>query len=167
MSGLLASARSRLLRPTPRLFKLLDTRHPNPELLCIFCSELLPPAPSPKLLHLIASLKKSSHSAPTTFNPHAVFISMTKSINACTLHRSESKLLPIAEKNGWPTEINWVEVQRRVRDPTMVKQLADVVRAKDKNKFLLFAKGRAEAVGLAMARTAKGQYEVFENAQPG
>lgn len=92
---------------------------------------------------------------------------MTKSINACTLHRSESRLLPIAKKNGWPTEIDWAKVQTRVRAPKMIEQLADVVRGKDKNSFLLFAKERAEKVGAAMARTAKGQFEVFEKAQPG
>jgi len=92
---------------------------------------------------------------------------MIKSINACTLHRSESKQFPIAEKNGWPMEIDWEDVQRRAKDSTMVKRLGEVIESKDTNPFWQFAKERAEDVGVALARTAKGQYAVFEKAQPG
>lgn len=90
-----------------------------------------------------------------------------KSINACTLHRSELKQFPIAQKNGWPMEIDWVDVQRRVKDPKMVNRLGEVIESKDSNPFWDFAKEKAKDVGVALARTAKGQYEVFEKAQPG
>lgn len=144
-----------------------DRPHPDPRLLCVFCSELLPALPSAKLLALIARLKPLGRAAPTTYNKYAVSLSMSQSINVCTLHRSETSHLPSALKNGWPTEIDWEDAQRRVRKPAMLKELDKIVLAKESSVFYGFAREQAEKVGSVMARTAKGQFEVATKSQPG
>lgn len=92
---------------------------------------------------------------------------MIQSINVCTLHRSETSHLPAAVAKGWPTEIDWVDVRRRIRDPEMIKELNKVVSAKEASVFFGFAKEQAEKLGSMLARTAKGQYEVATKSQPG
>jgi isochorismate synthase EntC len=146
---------------------LSERPHRRPTLLCIFCSELLPSKPSDKLLSMIRRLRPLARPAPTTYNPNAVSLPMSQSINVCSLHRSETLQLPNALAKGWPTEIDWAKVQRRVRDPTMIKELNKVVLAKETSVFFGFAKEQAEKVGAVMARTAKGQYEVATKSQPG
>lgn len=92
---------------------------------------------------------------------------MIQSINVCTLHRSETSHLPAAVAKGWPTEIDWSNVRKRVRDPAMVAELNQVVYAKETSVFFGFAKEQAEKLGSMLARTAKGQYEVATKSQPG
>ena len=115
----------------------------------------------------MARLKPLSRPAPTTYNRYAVSLPMIQSINVCTLHRSETSQLPNAIAKGWPTEIDWADVQRRIRDPAMIRELNKVILAKEGSVFYGFAKEQAEKIGSVLARTAKGQYEVATKSQPG
>lgn len=135
--------------------------------LCPYCSEPLPSIPSAKLVAILKSLFRASHPAPTASNPNARTLPMAKSINACSLHRSESLLLPMAKVKGWPLRIEWEHEIERVYSPPVVRQLERMINHKEESVFYEMAKNRVKELGKGMSRSARGQFEVFEKCQPG
>ncbi|KAF7796825.1 hypothetical protein EIP86_008009 [Pleurotus ostreatoroseus] len=86
----------------------------DPATLCPWCDEPLPPVPSPHLQKLIAAAR--THSAPDgrPTNPLGLYAAPTVFINVCQRHRFESVQVPLAKKRGWPTQIDWAGLGRRV-----------------------------------------------------
>ncbi|KIO15907.1 hypothetical protein M407DRAFT_51970, partial [Tulasnella calospora MUT 4182] len=61
--------------------------------LCPFCDEALPENLGAKYHNTVATLKELATPDPTPANPHHLHLPLTRSITACTLHRSKARLL--------------------------------------------------------------------------
>lgn len=92
---------------------------------------------------------------------------MVKSINACSLHRSESLHIPLARAAGWPLKIDWSDVKKRVLRRNMIEYLSGFVQDKMKSLFFAAAKQKVDQMGLQTSRSTRGQFEAYETIQPG
>ncbi|KAG6848445.1 hypothetical protein H0H93_016900, partial [Arthromyces matolae] len=102
----------------------------QPQLMCEYCDEDFPLNPSVQLLSMRNSLEASDNtwSAPTTDNPgHREATHFTVYIGYCERHQLETKLLPEAEREGWPCTIDFKKLYQRVLDEfeTIETVLAD------------------------------------------
>jgi hypothetical protein len=132
--------------------------------LCPYCSEPLPVRQTKKLKKLFQRLEKKSVPMPTSINPDARSLAISKSSVVCALHRSESVLIPEGVRKGYPLRIDWPRTIERVREHETA--LLEVVRRKD-SVFWEFARERTGEVGKGVSRSARGQFDVFEKCQPG
>lgn len=88
--------------------------HADPKTLCPFCDTALPRYPSPLLLKLLEDTKKQASKDPRPSNPLGLRAPLTIYITVCRRHLFESKILPEAERKGWPKTIKWKKVSGRV-----------------------------------------------------
>ena len=132
--------------------------------LCPYCSEPLPARQTKKLKKLLQRLEKKSVAMPTSANPDARSLAISKSSVVCALHRSESILIPEGVRKGYPLRIDWRLTIGRVREHEAA--MLEVIRRKD-SVFWEFAKERTGEVGKGVSRSARGQFDVFEKCQPG
>lgn len=137
---------------------------PSKTKLCPYCSEPLPARQTKKLKKLFQRLERRSVAMPTSINPGARSLPISRSSVVCALHRSESVLIPEGVRMGYPLRIDWLRTIERVREHE--KALLEVIRRKD-SVFWEFAKERTGEVGKGVSRSARGQFDVFEKCQPG
>ncbi|KAK7435191.1 mitogen activated protein kinase [Stygiomarasmius scandens] len=88
----------------------------DPTKLCPFCDEPLPDNPSSLLTNLINKARLKARRDPRPRNPLGLIVAFAVRANACARHSWECKQLPLAEKEGWPTEIDWEKVHERIID---------------------------------------------------
>lgn len=87
----------------------------DPRTLCPYCDNSLPSKPTPLLKRLLAATEKKSTRDPRPTNPLGRKAPLSVFITVCQRHRFESQLLPEAEAKGWPKEIEWTSLERRVQ----------------------------------------------------
>ncbi|GJE91289.1 hypothetical protein PsYK624_074380 [Phanerochaete sordida] len=87
----------------------------DPARLCPWCDEMLPPEPSPHLKHLMTAARRRSSSDSRPTNPLGLRAQPTVFVNVCQRHRFESHQIPLAQRRGWPTRIDWAKLAMRVR----------------------------------------------------
>lgn len=100
---------------TETLFAVLMDPNIDPSTLCPWCDERLPPAPSPHLDSLMSAARKRSSLDARPTNPLGLYAPPSVFISICQRHRFESVQIPLAEKRGWPTIIDWASLADRVR----------------------------------------------------
>ncbi|KAG6834836.1 hypothetical protein H0H93_007065, partial [Arthromyces matolae] len=102
---------------TPSSSKTSADSNTESSLLCEYCDEEMPHNPSYKLLSMQITLSESldTWSQPTLENPrHREAKSFTVYISYCERHRFELQLLPEAEREGWPQNINFTLLSHRI-----------------------------------------------------
>ncbi|TCD71775.1 hypothetical protein EIP91_003118 [Steccherinum ochraceum] len=86
----------------------------DPSTLCPWCDDPLPPTPSPHLVALIAKVRQKSRLEKRPTNPLGLWANPSVYAHVCARHAFEAEHIPEAEKNGWPTSIQWSELRDRV-----------------------------------------------------
>ncbi|KAJ7506269.1 hypothetical protein B0H11DRAFT_1628325, partial [Mycena galericulata] len=82
----------------------------------------------------------------------------------CQRHMLESVKLPRAVANGWPTSIDWYDVEDRVL--SMKGDLKRILR--DPGRPINYSNGEAlELNGSRRVNGVEGQFATFEKTQPG
>ncbi|KAJ7172784.1 hypothetical protein C8R43DRAFT_855301, partial [Mycena crocata] len=75
----------------------------DPDTLCSFCDELLPPNPSAELVELRGVMENISRAEPLPENSgHRTPASYTQVQRYCEMHRVERNILPLAIAGKWP-----------------------------------------------------------------
>ncbi|TFK25106.1 hypothetical protein FA15DRAFT_372634 [Coprinopsis marcescibilis] len=97
----------------------------DPKTLCPYCDAKLPPSPSPHLQHLLKAAERKSVRDRRPTNPLGRKAPFTAYIAVCQRHRFETQVLPVAEQNGWPKNIDWKKLATRIGK--MKKQLNDII----------------------------------------
>ncbi|OCH96355.1 hypothetical protein OBBRIDRAFT_787434 [Obba rivulosa] len=86
----------------------------DPNTLCPWCDERLPPVPTPYLVDLMKIARSKSSRDSRLSNPLGLRAPLTAYTNVCQRHRFESIQVPRAQRKGWPTEIAWDRLPARV-----------------------------------------------------
>jgi hypothetical protein len=79
-----------------------------------FCNEPMPMTVSPELMSLEIELRKISKPCPTSDNPNARKINWQKSIDFCSLHDAQAKVIPRGIKAGYPASIDFPAILVRL-----------------------------------------------------
>ena len=163
----------------------------DPKTLCPWCDEKLPSEPTPHLLNLIATARKSSYSDPRITNPLGLCGPPKMFITVCQRHRFESHHIPKAQRKGWPMRIEWNKLSKRVK--SLSKRLKAIVDDVDED-FAPSSSRRAKSIeclespdsrprvgsvfwkditkdvkkqGSRQTAGVKGQFDNFSRTQPG
>lgn len=169
----------------------------DPRTLCPFCDTPLPSDLTPLLTSLMEATRKKATEDPRPTNPLGLKAPLTTYITVCQRHRFETKILPEAERKGWPKTIKWKKVSGRVlkmkdflqaliEDPGNdsmsesrsteweVLVTANVGKQKKRKKgpkarsiFWMEFMSEVEKKGLRAMSGFQGQYANFDKAQPG
>lgn len=84
-------------------------------MLCPYCDRVLPVFPTPTLVRMLGNIVSKSTADARPTNPMGRKASLTLYAEACQRHTFESQQLPKALGNGWPINIDWVELKDRVQ----------------------------------------------------
>ncbi|KAF8998612.1 RTC4-like domain-containing protein [Cyathus striatus] len=87
----------------------------DPNTLCPYCDAPLPSSPTTHLRRLLSATAKRACSDPRPSNPLGLKAPLTVFGVVCQRHRFESQVLPLAEANGWPQEIDWQSLPKRIQ----------------------------------------------------
>lgn len=90
---------------------------------------------------------------------------MNTFITFCARHRTEEVLIPQGIKHGWPTEINWKRLGKRVRN--LQPRLQHIIDDPAKGCFYPKLKAEIEKNGKGSITGAKAAWATFEEEQPG
>lgn len=108
-----------------RLIAVFLDPNVDPHTLCPWCDEVLPPVPTPYLLNLITMARASSYSDPRITNPLGLCGPPTAFVGVCQRHRFESHQIPKAKRKGWPMQVEWDDVPKRVK--ALFRRLREIV----------------------------------------
>ncbi|KAL0571669.1 hypothetical protein V5O48_010287 [Marasmius crinis-equi] len=159
----------------------------DPKTLCPFCDARLPKAPTPYLRDLIKEAIKKSVPDPRPTNQLGRKSKKISSwVHICQRHHFETELLPQAEANGWPKEIDFKKLEPRVSKlKSRLQEIIEDVEWKgqlgdDPERWELEAESpRASCVfwqdtlrevkgkGSNVAANVKSQFSSFDKIQPG
>ncbi|KAF8199874.1 RTC4-like domain-containing protein [Mycena galopus ATCC 62051] len=109
--------KTRVLAP-PKLFEDRASEEPvlpDPNTLCPYCDVPLPQNPSPTLLRLLDEAASKSYADARPDNALGQMADTPIRAPICAQHVFERDLIPKARSSGWPTEINFRQVEQRVR----------------------------------------------------
>lgn len=128
----------------------------------------MPPDPTPRLQKLLAYLLKSPnlHSRPTVTNPLAKSLPITEHSAFCALHDNEAEHIPYGVEQGWPTEPNWAELERRM-GREMSEYIWDVITGNKGGRFFAMAKEEWQAKGKNKMRNVANEIGTVQVEQPG
>lgn len=128
--------------------------------LCPFCDEPMPRPMSAKLTALVQHWvhKKKGGQA----------LRPTDTIAVCQRHRDEHDIIPEGERRGWPLEIDFRELRRRITDPQKryMRVLQDRLMEPEQSTFFQAARRTREHVGRKASASAH-QIECFDERQCG
>ncbi|THU94747.1 hypothetical protein K435DRAFT_667776, partial [Dendrothele bispora CBS 962.96] len=79
--------------------------------LCPFCDKPLPDPCSPTLDTLLLEIESRATRDPRPCNPKGLKAPLSVFASFCSRHEWESKMVPLAEKQGWPKAIEWDNVK--------------------------------------------------------
>lgn len=96
--------------------------------LCEFCDEPMPLVRSVYLYELYYELRDISHPQPKRGNPQHRQLPWAQHAAYCTRHELERTVLPQGLEAGYPDEIDWAEIPRRLTTPWISRELASVIR---------------------------------------
>jgi hypothetical protein len=141
----------------------------DPSNLCPFCDEELPPNPSPFYRSLLEAARRKAYLDPRPTNPRGLKGQIGVYIASCKRHRFETHQIPEAIAKGWPTDINFSRVRKRVESLGAV--LAQLVRdednAREESIYWTTVMKEVRKLGSRATSDIKGQFENFEKTQPG
>ncbi|KAH7920529.1 hypothetical protein BV22DRAFT_1133001 [Leucogyrophana mollusca] len=159
----------------------------DPSTLCPYCDDILPPHPTPLLKSLLATAQRKSYPDPRPRNPRGLKAPLPAYISACQRHRFETHHLPMAVEKGWPTEIDFKQVPRRVEgmkgtleaiisdggesgegdEDDLYEHLFEEKGPRGRSVFWHDVKREVKKQGSRAALGVKGQFASFEKTQPG
>jgi len=141
----------------------------DPSSLCPFCDEELPPNPSPFYRSIFEAARRKAYSDPRPTNPRGLKAQMGVYIASCKRHRFEAHQIPEALAKGWPTDINFGRVRRRVESlgGVLAKLVRDEGDAREECIYWTTVMKEVRKLGSRAASGVKGQFENFEKTQPG
>lgn len=115
----------------------------------------MPKNPSNDLLKLRKKLKRGAH--------------RTQGITFCTMHRAETRTLPLGWRQGYPKELDFAGIDGRLEESFIRDRIARVVRNPRYSTFFRRAEQNIEALGLTrwQSLTAQSSDEVLSTATPG
>ncbi|KAI7944444.1 hypothetical protein MJO28_010139 [Puccinia striiformis f. sp. tritici] len=142
--GPLTATQSQLLKELEEL-EAPEMPEPISGFVCSFCSEPLPGPHSVKLQKSYRWYEKKSKG-------FTVPLSWTVTATYCTLHKKEFELIPQGHARGWPKEIDWPALPKRVY--AMKKSLWLVARKKTPSEFFVAALKRWIRLGPSKAKSS-------------
>ncbi|KAH9808619.1 hypothetical protein DFH28DRAFT_835637, partial [Melampsora americana] len=80
--------------------------------LCPFCDERLPDEPSSKLLAMKATLLAMPNIRKGIGRDGAMSLPFTQTADFCHLHHVEHVTIPLGIAQGWPTDIDFDDLER-------------------------------------------------------
>ena len=114
---------------------------------------------------MLDRLRHKSYRDPRPENALGLKAPLISYIDLCQRHRFESKLLPKARKNGWPTSIDFSILPGRVR--ALERDLRSYLLEKDKSHLWQLLKKEIDEKGALRVMGIQGQFNNFERSQPG
>jgi hypothetical protein len=139
----------------------------DPSRLCPFCDEEWPEFPSEELLTLRKTVEKVATKQPRYDNAAGLKAPMQSYIDLCQLHRSETQYIPEGILNGWPQQIDWKKIPKRLRRADIERALQRITKHPYESKYFIFAFDNIKKYGSRVAESARCQLETFEYSQPG
>ncbi|KAH9940892.1 RTC4-like domain-containing protein, partial [Epithele typhae] len=153
----------------------------DPETLCPWCDERLPPEPTPHLRRLIEAAKRVSRQDERATNSLGLQAPLVAYVGVCQRHRFERDWIPRAREQRWPTEIDFDKLAGRVqRLEGTLKTIVDDVdedfapthkrcatRARKENEFWQEVVRNVRKQGSRHAVGVRGQFSSFSKTQPG
>lgn len=132
-----------------------QARFCNYDDLCDICFDPMPKNPSADLLKLRKKLKRGAH--------------RTQGITFCTMHRAETRTLPLGWRKGYPKHIDFADIDSRLGEGFVRDRIAQVVRRPHISKFFRGIERSIERLGLTrwQSLTAQSSDEVLSTATPG
>ncbi|KZT21190.1 hypothetical protein NEOLEDRAFT_793259 [Neolentinus lepideus HHB14362 ss-1] len=98
----------------------------DPMTLCPWCDGPLPAHPTPHLASLIAATRRKSYKQPRPSNPLGLKAPLSVFSSVCQRHRFETIQVPLARAKGWPTNIDFGALRRRVEGmKDMLQEIID------------------------------------------
>ncbi|GAA6059977.1 hypothetical protein JCM10212_001326 [Sporobolomyces blumeae] len=140
----------------------------DPSSLCPFCDSLLPPHPSERLMSLEKYLLALPQVEPRTSvrNPHAKYLPIVTIASFCQLHKEERTVIPEGEAKGYPTEIDWDGLPKRIeRDVT--ERLTRILTNELPSAFFERAKQDWERHGGFKRSNVTAEWDSFHFEEPG
>ncbi|KAH9822341.1 hypothetical protein DFH28DRAFT_882303, partial [Melampsora americana] len=122
---------------------------------CLWCEEPLPSAPSKRLEKLKATLCAL---------PNAMSLPFPQTASFCNLHRAERDVIPLGKLEGWPLQIDFDLLKKRIQ--THTKHLYKIIEQQEPSVFLDIAQRKWKTQGRFMF-TMSGEFDGFEVEQPG
>lgn len=115
----------------------------------------MPKHPSNDLLKLRRKLKRGAH--------------RTQGITFCTMHRAETKTLPLGWRAGYPKELDFENIDGRLEEGFIRDRIARVANSPTTSKFFRRAQRNVDLIGLTrwQSLTAQSSDEVLSTATPG
>lgn len=115
----------------------------------------MPKNPSNDLLKLRRKLKRGAHK--------------TQGITFCTMHRAETKTLPLGWRAGYPKELDFANIDSRLEEGFVRDRIARVANCPKNSKFFRRARKDIDLIGLTrwQSLTAQSSDEVLSTATPG
>lgn len=163
--------------------QLVDVIDPSvdPTTLCPYCDCVLPTSPSPTLLDMLQTAHLKSQADPRPSNPLARFAPMTVYVDLCHKHQFETRILPEAQAQGWPTQICWPDLQGRIEARESIFQaLLDDYNQSSPTEVGVSPQGpRSQSIfwrelmhaihknGFNKVQGVQGQLSMFKGIQPG
>ncbi|BEI82469.1 hypothetical protein CcaverHIS002_0303370 [Cutaneotrichosporon cavernicola] len=125
--------------------------------LCLYCSEPLPVSPSAELRAL--QLRYAS----------ITNLSFRQTVTLCTMHRAETTIIPLGLRDGFPKDIDFEDVDRRLESGWIAVRLKKVAANPKLSKFYRRAKKEINQMGIAAWKDVAHQSNdtVLSHAQPG
>jgi hypothetical protein len=134
--------------------------------LCPFCDEPWPEEPTSKLLALRATAVAHAVPSPRPRNSKGLSAAnFALYAPLCAQHQNEMKTIPEGHEEGWPNEIDFDALPRRLNSVKLY--LEALVNDPTKSPFYQDVTNELEASGSTSQSSISGQYATFDKCRPG
>ena len=104
--------------------------------------------------------------SPRPTNRHGLSMkTFTSFIQICAQHRNETTIIPQGLRQGWPHEIDFDALPRRLKP--VRAQLAAIICNPTGSPFYQDAMKELQELGPLVTLSARGQYVTFQKGRPG
>lgn len=135
-------------------------------MLCPFCDEPWPEKPSAKLTALRTAALDRTFSTPRTTNPKGRSAnSFAYFVAVCNQHRNEATIIPEGLKRGWPQEIDFKALPRRLS--VFKSELDSIVKNPTSSSFFRNIGSDIEDPTPLFPSSMEGRQLIFQRSQPG
>ncbi|GAA5911574.1 hypothetical protein JCM5296_005251 [Sporobolomyces johnsonii] len=139
----------------------------DPTTLCPFCDRPLPETPSSRLVSLKKYLLGRPHleKRASVRNNLAKKLPIAETASFCRMHQDERTVIPEGRARGYPTEIAWNELPKRI-DRELSGHLTSVILGQTASHYLESAKKEWDEKGRQM-RNVASEFGSFHTEEPG
>ncbi|GAA5862236.1 hypothetical protein JCM1840_001688 [Sporobolomyces johnsonii] len=139
----------------------------DPTTLCPFCDRPLPETPSSRLVSLKKYLLRRPHleKRASVRNNLAKKLPIAETASFCRMHQDERTVIPEGRARGYPTEIAWNELPKRI-DRELSGHLTSVILGQTASHYLESAKKEWDEKGRQM-RNVASEFGSFHTEEPG